>query len=487
MKTTRPQQIFYSGLAFLIGIAISTLLNLFFNLTIPIYWPLGVLLGIWILTFRRIFPLLIIIFCLFGFWRYQIALPTDNENYIHHYNEQKVTLTGRVVNLDPRPDEVKLTIRSLTCNNQKVSGLILITVPLFPEFHYGDELEISGRLQTPSIISGFNYKQYLAKDNIYSVIYSPSVKLLSTNKGNPIIRYIFTSKTFFQTKINQTIHEPQSALLSGILLGTRQNLPQELTDTFTKVGISHIIAISGYNITIIATLLMNLCLRLKINRIRAFKLIIAGLIFFVILTGLSASVVRAAIMGGLVLLAKHLGRGSKTDNVLMLTATIMCFINPKLLFFDAGFQLSFLATMGLIYLSPVLEPWLTWLPEKLSLRENATSTISAIIMTTPIILFQFQRFSVVAPIVNILVLPAIPISMLIGAFQLLSGIMYVPLGQMVGWFNFLVLSYVIKIAEWFSRLPFANVQIRIGVWLLIIFYLIIILIIKKARLNQRAI
>ena len=129
--------------------------------------------------------------------------------------------------------------------------------------------------------------------------------------------------------------------MAGLLYGERSGLPLELADNFSRTGVSHIIAVSGYNISIVALALMSLFINLGLARPRAFWLVVAGIILFVIFTGAGASVVRAGIMGLIVLLAGQLGRLSRIGNVLIFTAALMLLFNPYVLIWDAGFQLSF--------------------------------------------------------------------------------------------------------------------------------------------------
>ena len=160
----------------------------------------------------------------------------------------------------------------------------------------------------------------------------------------------------------------------------------------------------------------------------------------------------------------------------------MLLFNPKILFWDAGFQLSFLSTIGLIYLSPLIKKDFQWLPEFFSLRDNLVSTISAIIITLPLILFNFGRLSIVAPIVNVLILPAIPLIMFLGFWQMFFATFSVFLSGIMGWGSWLFLTYVIKVVEIFSSLSFAAVDSQISWWMMFILYvLIIIFTIKISR------
>ena len=260
-------------------------------------------------------------------------------------------------------------------------------------------------------------------------------------------------------------------------------MPADILENFNRTGVTHIIAVSGYNITIIAVMLANLFISLGLSRNKAFWLIVAGIVFFVIITGSPASIVRAGIMGVVALVATAVGRATKMHNTLGIVCLLMLLFNPKVLIWDAGFQLSFLATIGLIYFVPVLEKYTKWLPQTLQIRESLTTTLSAIVLTTPLILFQFGRFSFLAPLANLLILPAIPLNMAVGFLAIIIGLIWLPAAQIVGWVSWAILSYVLKLTELLAGIPWASTLTPQVHWLaLVISYSIIGYSIVK---NQR--
>ena len=443
MTMRKSQKFFYSCLVFLLGVGLAEYVPLSGTVILVLIGAVAVGLIFWK---QKRLALVFVLFFLFGFLRLHLAQPNINANHISFYNEQNKSFEAVIAEEpDARIAEQRLTVKPVD-----FKGKVLLKTALFPEYHYGDRLSVECKLLTPQAVEDFQYDRYLARYGIYSVCYIPKIKLIAGEQKNFLVSGIYKFKSAFARRINQTISEPHAALLAGILIGSRQGIPTDVSETFKDVGITHIIAISGYNITIIVAMLMGVFAALRVNRKKAFWGIVAGLIFFVILTGASASVVRAAVMGFIVLLAKQMGRASKVKNILILSAAAMVFVNPRILLWDAGFQLSFLATLGLIYLGPILQKRLTKLPEAFGLQENLASTLSAIIFTLPIILFNFHRFSLVAPLVNILVLPAIPWIMLVGFVQVVAAFIWLPLGQVVGWGSWALISYVVKIAQIFS-------------------------------------
>ena len=284
------------------------------------------------------------------------------------------------------------------------------------------------------------------------------------------MRTILAMKNNIAEKVNLLWPEPHASFMAGLLYGYRGGLGR-LNDLFARTGVTHIVAISGYNITIVATILITVCIHLLIPRQKAFWLVSLGIVLFVLFAGASASVVRAGVMGILVLVARQMGRMSRIGNVLVLTAVIMTLHNPFVLVWDAGFQLSFLSTVGLVYLAPIMLPRFRWMPEVLGLQESVVSTISATVVTLPLILFQFGRLSIVAVIVNVLILWIIPFIMMIGFGAVLASFLFLPIARIISWIAWIGLEYIIQIVTFFAGLPFAAIDIRISFWLMCALYM----------------
>jgi len=477
MKFVRKSQIiFYVCLFFTMGVALAT----FFVLPWVLIYPAIIIgLTIIILTAKRTVARTIgwcLLFLFLGIIRYQLSIPVINENHIAYYNNladvkfyqrRSVTFQG-IINDEPdvRKDHVKYKVKiqkakvkntsqnlkAFIDNWQKIHGNVLIKVPLYPQYQYGDVLEINCALSQPEPIDDFQYDKYLAKSDIYSTCYQPKIKLVESNRGGLLMSAVLKIKAKVVNVVGQIMPEPQASFLGGLLWGAKKGLPDDILENFKRTGVTHIIAVSGYNITIIAVMLTNLFICLGISRQRAFWLIILCLTFFILITGAPASIVRAGIMGMVVLISQNLGRATKMANTLAIVCLIMLLINPKVLIWDAGFQLSFLATIGLIYFSPVLEKFTKRLPSIFSIKESLTTTMSAMILTTPLILFQFGRFSVIAPVANLLILPFIPVNMAVGFLAVVLGLIWQPLGQFVGYFSWALLNYVLKVTEVLGRL-----------------------------------
>ncbi|TAN33566.1 ComEC family competence protein [Patescibacteria group bacterium] len=442
------------------------------------------------------FALLCALFFILGGLRFLISVPKITPSSIKYYNGEKMEVTA-AVSEEPEAgiSNVKYVAKVKSCAGQSfvcpknISGKIIFWLPLYPRYEYGEELNLSCVLQEPKASpDGFRYDQYLARYGIWSVCGNPVIARSETTKQSlakngiaalPTVARndMLRLKSAVANQVDKLWPEPKSSLMAGLLYGARSGLPTELLEDFNRSGITHIIAISGYNISIIALALMSFFILAGLSRPRAFWAVVVGIILFVLFTGASASVVRAGIMGVIVLLAQQMGRLSRVGNVLALTAALMLLFNPYVLVWDAGFQLSFLATLGLVYLSLGIASSLP-APRNDSINfffQTLVQTLSAIIATLPLMLFQFGRLSIVAPLVNLLVLWIIPWLMLFGFAAVMLGFIFFPLGQIVAWIVGVGLGYVIMLVEWFGKQGWAALEIRISWWMTILLYIIIAL------------
>ena len=375
---------------------------------------------------------------------------------------------------------------------EELNENILVITDSYPRYKFGEKLSLEGKISLPKNYNDFDYISYLAKDQIYTIAYRPSAEVDETLRLGPIetlkvkfFRQIFSFKNKFESAIGMSVKEPHASFLNGILLGSKQNIPQELKDDFNVAGVSHITAISGYNITIVA-LLVSWFLLFFFRRNVAFWFSVVAIFVFTILTGASASVVRSALMGGLVLLANNSGRLYDSKNSLALVAFLMVLVNPMILRYDIGFQLSFMATIGILYLAPLLKNYFKKLPPVLNFGETFLMTVSAQIMVLPLILYYFHNLSVVALPANLLILPLVPLAMLSGFVTGIAGMIWSVLGLVVGAAAWLVSSLIIFLARLFSNSPYASLDVFISWRVLIVAYFFIILALVFLK-NKKAV
>ena len=366
---------------------------------------------------------------------------------------QEVSLVGYV---DNEP-EVDGTSQRFVLNF--VGNRILVTTGSYPRYKFGDPIEVKGELELPQNFDDFDYVTYLKKDGIRTILFFPKIERyggeldLSFQQNIRLALYknIFVVKDRFQQAVNLSMAEPNASFVNGILLGSRQNIPDELKDAFKKTGTTHILAISGYNIMIISwAVLMGLIIFFK--RRVAFWISVGVIILFVILTGASASVVRAAVMGLLLSFAHGYGRLYDQKNSIIFAGAAMIWVNPFVLVFDIGFQLSFVAVLGLIYLYPWLDYKVHKVPLWDEMKELILMTISAQVAVAPLLVYYFGGFSPVSLPTNILILPFVPVAMLFGFITGLVGMTSIQLGQIIGYFAWAVTTYQIEVVRYMAGL-----------------------------------
>ncbi len=443
----------------------------------------------------RVFLVLNLLFIvavfIIGFWP-EAYQPRIGPSDISYYNGKKITIIGRIC----EEADVDYKSRRLNlCISGKNTGQILITTDLYPEYNYGDFVKVVGLLESPPLIDGFDYETYLARYDIYSVMYYPKISITegNLNTWQNIYLKLIKFKWKLKEKIDSNLPEPEAGLADALLLGYRRTVMREDLQIFSRVGLSHMIAISGSHITILSAMIINFFLALGISRRRALKVIFVFLFLYPLITGLAASAVRSAIMGGLVFLALYYSRLSSLIKALVFSASLMLMFNQKLLRDDIGFQLSFAALLGIIYIYPIGEKITSKYLEKLKLKRK-TKIISKTILDTinltlvsqiiilPIALINFKQFSLIAPLANVLVLwtfPPLLASLIIGIF--LSFI--IPFLSVLWFFpSYLLLKYIFVVSSILATPSWAAVNIANFNWYLgTFYYLILVILIRKFK------
>ncbi len=513
---------FYFCCCFLAGVALRSILNfdcfyLFILLVVSCVAS--------VLMKKKVSRVLLLgaVFLFFGVWRYQISLPKVDENQIAFYNGQIVTMAGKIAaEPDVREKNQKIILGDIKLSRDRarpVLGQILINANKFEKYNYGDEVELKCKLQAPDVIEAedefsrdFDYGRYLAVRGIYSVCYNPEKLIIASHQISDtryqgkkingkiiteIYKNILSAKQKFKNIIDQHLPLPQSGLLAAILFGYRGELPEELNQQFSITGLTHIIAISGLNITLIAGLLWYALAALGLTRQRAFWWGALVLLLYVLMIGLLASAVRALVMGLILMYGLKIGRPAKSINALLAAAVVLLFFNPKLLLFDIGFQLSFLAVLGMMWFYEWLEKGIKTLKHK-SIKTRLLDgrlfelivsmlalTLAAQILTLPLIIYYFGRLSLIAPIANIFVLPVLPALTVAGLALVLAGLIWSKLAFVLGILVWLIISYIIKVVEIFSRLPGAAFRLKVMPWWPIMVVYIVILLLAILLLRRK--
>ena len=419
----------------------------------------------------------------------EIARPDLSNFYGKEFKAQ-----GIVVSEPERSKSVqRITIRVFETSKKEIDPFkLLVTVGRYPRYEIGDKILVHGTIEKPENYSEFDYVSYLARQDIFATLFFPQVEKIGKGKGNQLMIYLARLKHSFEKNLEKVIPEPHVAFLKGLTLGERESLPADLVENFNRTGTTHIVALSGYNITMLGRFFVLGLVLFTVPFRVSFWIATAGIMLFVLLTGASPSVVRAGIMGILVLIAQKEGRLYQMTNALVFAGAIMILHNPKILRFDAAFQLSFLATLGLIYLSPRIErmldgrkkfktadpaykekPFFSW-------KQTLIETLSAQFMVLPLLIYLFGRVSLISPISNIAVIVAVPYAMALGFVTGGLGFLWHPLAQISGWLTWLILEYQIRVIEFFAQIPAAS--IAVGKWVaipLVVFYCYVAFVLSR--------
>ena len=381
---------------------------------------------------------------IFGRWIFSL---NDNDLV---FGEQK--FVGCIQEVDIRDQNVKYTL-----GIEDFDARVLFTAEKYPLYEYGDCLEIWASIEAPGEFLDFDYGEYLSVRDIYGIVSFPkSVRFVGVQK-NWFFEIVYVVRKEVLDRLNRIFPEPASSFMAGLIVGSRKGISANLMQNFNAAGLTHILAISGYNITLII-LIVGKMLGFLARGKRIFWSIVF-IILFVILVGASASVVRAALMGIISVISLWFGRKYFVLRALFFSGFLMVLWNPQTLLFDVSFQLSFLATLGIILFAERIEKFLQKVPEFFMIRENLKMTLCAQILTLPIILMNFGQISLVSIFANLLVLPFIPFAMMFGFLAFILSFISFDLALAVGFFGYLILEFVTFVVSFFGGLDFAYIEI----------------------------
>jgi len=472
---TPSKILFFLCLSFVTGIFLESIIK------IPQIFICGILiLGIVFIFLSFLFKKInfvigfCILFLILGILRVQISEFNIASDKLSKFNGRgQIVLTG-IISDDP---DVRDTSQKLKVKIN--DSTILVTTNLYPEYKYLDQIKIVGKLEAPMAADDFNYKNYLLPQHIYSVMSFPKIEIVSKKHQYTASSYLYEKILFLKQGLRQSIHgnflPPHSLILEGIILGDNKNMTQDLRDKLNNTGLRFLTAISGVHVIILSAILASFMLFLGLKRNHAFYFSIIFIWLYIVITGFTASGIRAATMGSIFIFAEVFGRQNTSSRTIVLAAALMLLQNPLLLTYDVGFQLSFMASLGIIYLKPAIGNMLKVLfKERMKeLLDIISVTFTAQIFTLPIMIYNFGSVSLVSPITNILILPVMPwilsfgfIFSIMGAFsKLLGRIFFVPC--------WILISYFLKVVDLFSQpwmaKPVTNVS---WIWLLISYFVI---------------
>ncbi len=398
------------------------------------------------------------IFIVIGLVRTEYAWSGTGQSQLLSQVGTSVALEGVVVREpDIRERSQHLYLRTGT------EDIVLVITDRYESVTYGDRLSVVGTLATPEAFTTdlgrtFDYPGYLLARGVEYQVRYPDITILARSEGGVVRTALYILKQRFIAALGQVVPEPAAGLAAGLLLGVKQSLGELLELAFRQSGIIHIVVLSGYNLMIVAGFVMLVLSYIAGLRLRV-VLGIGALLLFATMVGWSATVARATVMAVLALLALLLGRQYLVLRALVLAAVVMLAINPLLLVYDIGFQLSFLATLGLVLVAPQLETALLtgtwWQP----VRQFLVATLAAQVAVTPLLLYHMGEVSLVALATNVLVLPAVPLAMLLSFLTGVAALLLPAAAPVFAYPTTAVLVYIIEQARFWAGVPYATLPV----------------------------
>lgn len=412
---------------------------------------------------------ILILFLGFFYFHFRIFLEERHTNIIYNQKiEFEGKISGEVLKLG---NYQKFKLRLF----YPLSGQVEVLANLDRDYNYGDILKILGEIRP----ARNKFK------NLPQVIF-PQISYIKNQPDFKFFSYLLKIKNYFLAQFKKYLFYDESALLGGILLGYRADFSKKFKEAMSNSGTAHIVALSGYNVGVLV-LAINLFLGYFWNRRKIFWLTIILIFIFVLMTGAEASVVRASIMATFFLLARYFGRIYSFFHSVIFGAFLMVLVNPKILVYDLGFELSFLSLLGISYFKPVFDKLLGVKLEEpgfLNWKENLTTTISAQFGVLPLLLLSFGKVSFVSFLANVLILTLIPPTMFFGFLLGIFGFLK-PLGFILGFFISFILKYEIMVINFFGQ--FQTIGSNVFSWFLIcliyVFLGFYVLKLKEQRIN----
>jgi competence protein ComEC len=415
-------------------------------------------------------------------------VPTTSD--VARYNGSNVAITGEIITQPDRRDDrlqIRMDVETVFDGRETYysDGVVLVNLRRDVDVAYGDRVRVSGSLYTPGIYDRFSYADFLARQGIFSVMDDASLNIINRNGGNAFYRAIYSLRQQAQYAIEQALPSPQSALLTGILLGNERGIDDELADDFAAVGAAHVIAISGFNMALIAGIIMT-----SLSHITERKWLNTGAAIFIIilytlLVGANAAVVRAAFMTSVLFVGRSLQRKTFLPASLAFVVIFMSVLHPLVLW-DVGFQLSFAAVLGIaVFAEPITKWGNRWLyalfrQSSLStriiqfLQEPLFISLATLITTLPLTVLYFERLSPVVLIVNLLIVPVQSYLLVAGGLATLLALFVPSLAQIIFWMTMVLLSWTIGVVRAFADLPLAQVVMSVDERIIALIFITII-------------
>ncbi|MFW0837593.1 MAG: ComEC/Rec2 family competence protein [Candidatus Komeilibacteria bacterium] len=497
---TRQIYIIISVSAFMLGIYLAGRQNIIQVVNFKILLASFFIISLVLLPWRRMRWFIVIFFMLLlGIWRWQMVQPAGGLGDISSYGQKfssdrrpaSVHWQGQII----KAPVIKSDAQSLVVAAQVIErdgqyiaaqGQVAVKAFVFPEYHYGDLLDLECVLYRPDKIEDFAYDEYLAKQNIYTACYWPRIKLIASGRGYKVQSWLIGGQTTLRNLVKQHLVEPEGGLIMALLLGDKSDLADDVRNDFQRLGAAHILAISGMHIGIISGLLWQLLIWLSLPRRWRTVLAIILISAFVILVGAPPSAIRAAILWSLILLAQYYGAAAQSLTALAMAALAMLWFNPRWLLYDLGWQLSFMAVLSLLLFAPAVGKYLRQEPGGEGWRALLQAGIAAQIITLPWVAYKLGQVSLLSLLANIVLVPLLPPLLILSLLSILFS--WLPIvGQLLWWLTWLLSHQLLDAASNLNKIPWGAWQnLHISLPIVLFYYLSLLtaycfLKIKKSR------
>jgi competence protein ComEC len=453
----------------------------------PFVWLILSLAALLLLWFDRRTWMVALLALMLGGLRFSLTPATSSVAAFN--NDGGLTLEGRIVaEPDRRDDRTQLILaaESLTRAGATMptDGLVLARVARTATVNYGDQVAVTGELIAPAEFDTFSYADFLARQGVFSIMPNAALEVIESGGGDPFTTTLLNAKDSARTRIAAMLPEPQAGLLAGILLGDERGIAPELADAFAATGAAHVIAISGFNMVVLAGAIKGLFSRMGLGRWRVAIFSLTIIMIYTLFVGANPAVLRAALMSGLLIVGEALNRRTYVPASLVFAALLLSLLNPTVLW-DISFQLSLFATLSLsLFANPLSFRFnrllRRLLPDSLARRtgsllaEPLVASVAAQILVLPLIVLYFGRLSLVTLPVNLLIVPAQSVILIVGGLATLISFIMPEVGQAMYWLALVPLGWTIGVVRAFAALPFAEVAYTVdprgvGAFFMIVF------------------
>lgn len=489
-------ELFFITIAWIFGV----ILGLYFKISIALFVIPLIFVCIYLTMKRKIKVGKYVVLFLISVLISNIQITLLEKSFDEKYQNvgENLEIVGTIISnpIDKQyKNQYTLKVEEINGNKEYKNTNLQLNVKKEKEtLNYGDKIIVKGNFEEANTArneGGFDYKQYLKSKNIYGIVTVDKKDIETINKNNVGVIDLLANKVrnSMKRKIEQNLPNETNELLSGMLIGEKSNLQKEIQEDFRDSSLSHVLAISGMHVSYVMLGITFLISKIKFSKKMSKIVTILILLFFIILTGKTASVTRACFMSSYIILASLLHKKAHVLGSISISLLIILIINPYFIL-DIGLQLSYGGTIGIVLIYPILKKYKKKKEDKCSkfkkiiykikdkIIDTILITISANLVIFPIVLFHYNIMSFTFIISNLLISPIIGIIIILGFLSVFSSYIVSPISKVMFFFLQILLSVLAQIAHFCAGLPLSKVYFPTPkIYVIIIYYLFLIYII----------